>query len=325
MTLQRRHFLSLTAALAAMPAAARASTATDYPTRPVRLIVGSPPGSSPDVVARLIGQQLTQRLGQTFVIEDRDGAAGAVAAQTVARSPADGYTLLLVTASDVINPAVYQKLNLDFARDIAPVGSILSLPNLIAVQSSFPVRTLPEFIAAAKETPGKINIGTPGAGSPQFVSGQLFKIMADIDIVLVPYRGGPAAVTDALSGQVQGVIGTVLLLIDHVRSGALRALAVTGATRSKLLPDVPAAAEFVPGFVATQWIGVGAPKETSTPIVDTLNRQINAALGDARMQERLAGLGGTIVASSPAEFTKFISAETDKWARVVNFANGKSE
>ena len=324
MKVRRRRFLHLAAAAAAMPAIPLRAATQRYPSRPVRIIAGSGAGTSPDVVARLIAQWLSQRLGQPFVIENRDGAAGSLAAQLVARAEPDGHTLLLFSASAVINPAIYDKLNISVQRDIAPVGSLVSLPNIIAVRSAYPAKTLTDLIADAKQHPGRINVGTPFAGSPQFVAGELFNRMAGVDIVLIPYRGGPPAVTDALGGQVQGVIGTVLLLIDHIRSGSLRALAVTGAKRSGLLPEVPAVGEFIPGFEASQWIGLGAPKGTPPQIVEKLNREINAGLSDPTLRMRIDNLGGTPEAQSVAAFSKFIADETAKWAEVIKGAGVKA-
>ncbi len=300
---------------------ARAET---YPARPVRIIVGTPAGASPDVTARIVAQWLSQRLGQPFVVEDRDGAAGSIAAQSVARSAPDGYTLLLFSASAVINPAVYAKLNVDFARDIAPVASIVTFANVITVNPSFPAKTLPDFIAYAKTHPGKINLGTPGVGAPQYVAAALFKMMTGVDIVVVPYRGGPAAVTDALSGQIQGMIGTVLLTLPQIQTRTLIGLAVTGAVRSDLLPDIPTVSEFVPGFEASQWIGIGAPKRTPEAIVDRLHREINAGLADPAIGARIAALGGTAIPKSRSDFSSFIAAETEKWGKVVKSAAGKA-
>jgi tripartite-type tricarboxylate transporter receptor subunit TctC len=324
MKIRRRRFLHLAVSAAVMPAAPLHAWAQAYPTRPVRIIAGSAPGTSPDVAARLIAQWLSQRLGQPFVIENRDGAAGSLAAQVVMRAQPDGHTLLLFSASAVINPGIYNKLNISLQRDIAPVGSLVSLPNIIAVRSSFPAKTLADLIAAAKQHPGQINLGTPFAGSPQFVAGELLNRMAGVDIALIPYRGGPPAVTDALGGQVQGVIGTVLLLIDHVRSGSLRALAVTGAKRSGLLPNIPAVGESISGFEASQWIGLGAPKGTPPEVVEKLNREIDAGLSEPSLRSRIDNLGGTPEPRSVSAFGKFIADETAKWAEVIKDAGVKA-
>ncbi len=314
----RRHFLST--ALAAFAGSPRPAGAQSYPSRPVRIVVGAPPGSSPDVAARLMAQWLGGRFGQPFVVENRDGAAGSIAADAVVHLPADGQTLLLFSASAAINPAVYAKLRIDFVRDVAPVAPLVSFPNVITVNPSFPAHTLAEFIAHAKANPGKITIGTPGVGSPQYVGAALFKMATRTDIVVVPYRGTPAAVTDTLGGQIQGVIGTVLVVLDHVRAGKLRALAVTGAARCELMPEVPAVNELVPGFEATQWVGLGAPKGTPAEILDRLNGAVNAGLADPTVRARLVALGGTVLASSRVQFAEFIGAEADKWAKVVKFA-----
>ncbi len=324
----RRQFLHLAAAAAgaaALPAGARRARAETYPSRPVRLIVGSTPGAAPDVIARLIGQWLSQRLGQPFVIENRNGASGNLATEAVVRAAPDGYTLLLVSASNAINTSLYDNLNFDFVRDIAPVAGVVSFPMVITVRSPFPAKTLPELIAAAKARPGKINLGTPPIGSPQHVAGALFKMQTGANIVLVAYRGGPPAISDALGGQIDGVIGTVLLLIEFIRAGSLRALAVTGATPSELLPDVPTVSSFVPNFEASQWVGIGAPANTPAAIVDRLNREINAGLADPEIKTRLIELGGTALPGAPAEFAAFVAAEAGKWRKVVKFANIKPE
>ena len=319
MKFRRRDFLRLaagTAALSALPAIAQT-----YPSRPVRVVVGAIPGSAPDVSARLVADWLSRRLGQTFFVENRNGASGNLAAEEVLGAPPDGYTLLLASASNAINVTLYENLKFNFLSDFAPVAGVVGFPMVITVSASFPVKTLPQLIARAKENPGKINIGTPGIGSPQHVSGELFKLMSGANIVLVPYRGGPPAITDALSGQIQGAIGTVLLTIDHIRSGGLRALAVTGAARSELLPDVPTVADFVPGFEATQWVGIVAPKNTPADIVERLNREINGGLADPGIKAKIANLGGAVISGTPAAFGKFSADEVGKWAKVIKFAN----
>jgi len=325
MKFPRRKFLRVAASLAASPIISHLARAQPYPGRPVRLIVGAVPGSAPDVIARLMAQWLSERLEQPFVVENRSGASGNLAAEAVVRAPPDGYTLLLVSASNAINATLYDNLNFNFTRDITPVAGVVRFPMVITLHPSFPAQTLSEFLTSAKATPGKINIGTPGIGTPQHVAGELFKMMTGANIVLVAYRGGPQAITDALSGQIQGVIGTVLLTIDHIRSGGLRALAVTGTTRCELLPEVPTVGEFVPGFEASQWIGIGAPKNTSTEIIDRLDHEINSGLADASMKARIIDLGGTVLPGSPAEFGKYIADETEKWGTVIKFADIKPE
>jgi tripartite-type tricarboxylate transporter receptor subunit TctC len=321
----RRRFLSLAAGAAALPAAPRLVRAETYPSRPVRLIVGAVPGSAPDVIARLIAQSLAERLGQSFVVENRSGASGNLATEAVARAAPDGYTLLLISAGNAINTSLYENLNFDLIRDVAPVAGIVSFPMVITVRAPFPANTLAELIAYANAKPGKINIGTPPIGSPQHVAGELFKMLTGTNIVLVAYRGGPPAITDALGGQIDGVIGTVLLLIEFIRSGKLRALAVTGKAPSELLPDIPTVSMIVPGFEASQWIGIGAPAKTPATIIERLNSEANASLADPRMKARLIELGGTAFTGTPTEFGAFVAAETAKWGKVVKFANLKPE
>ncbi len=325
MKLPRRNLFRLAAggaAIAVMPRIAKADT---YPTRPVRLIVGGTPGSSPDVIARLMAQWLSQRLGQTVFVENKNGASDNLAAQAVVDATPDGYTLLLVSASNAINATLFADLKFNFIRDIAPIAGVVSFPMVITVNAAFPAKNLPDLLAYAKAQPGKINIGTPPLGSPQHVSGELLKMMSGADIVYVAYRGGPAAVSDALSGQIQGAIGTVLLTLPQIKSGGLRALAVTSTTRSMLLPEIPTVDQFVPGFEAGQWVGIGAPKNTPIEIVERLNREINAGLTDATLKARIAELGGMTLPGSPADFGKFVAAETKKWGDVINFAKIKPE
>jgi tripartite-type tricarboxylate transporter receptor subunit TctC len=325
MNLPRRRFLRLAAGAAVLPTAPRVAAADTYPSRPVRIVVGAVPGSAPDVVARLAAQWLSERLGQSFFVENRNGASGNLAAEAVVNAAPDGCTLLLITAGNAINVSLYANLNFDFIHDIAPVAGVVSFPMVMTVRAPFPAKTLSEFMAYAKAKPGKINIGTPGIGSPQHVAGELFKMDSGANIILVAYRGGPPAISDALGGQIDGVIGTVLLTIDFIRAGTLRALAVTGATRSELLPDVPTVAEFVEGFEASQWIGIGAPAKTPTAIIMQLNQAIDAALAAPEIKARLIELGGTALAGPPDKFASYIAAETQKWARVVKFANLKPE
>jgi tripartite-type tricarboxylate transporter receptor subunit TctC len=325
MKIRRREFLQLASGAAAqlsLPTTARAQT---YPSRPVRVVVGAIPGSAPDVSARLVADWLSRRLGQAFFVENRNGASGNLAAQEVAGAAPDGYTLLLTSAGNAINVTLYENLKFNLLSDFAPVAGVVAFPMVMTVSAALPIKTLPEFIARAKENPGKINIGTPGIGSPQHVGGELFKMMSGANIVLVPYRGGPPAITDALSGQIQGAIGTVLLTIDHIRSGGLRALAVTGTARSELLPEVPTVADFVPGFEASQWVGIAAPKNTPADIVERLNREIDNGLGDPEIKTKIANLGGTVISGTPAAFGKFTADEVAKWAKVIKFANIKPD
>jgi tripartite-type tricarboxylate transporter receptor subunit TctC len=325
MKLPRRAFLRLAAGAAALPAVSRIAWAQAYPTRPVRIIVGAAPSGSFDIMARLIGQRLSEQLGQPFVIDNRPGAVGNIATEAVVRSPADGYTLLLVGAPHAINATLYDKLNFNFIRDIAPVAGIDREPLVMAVNPSVPARTVPEFIAYAKANPGKISMASAGNGTPSHVSGELFKMMAGVNMVHVPYRGGGPALPDLLAGQVQVMFPSMSSSIEYVRTGKLRALAVTTATRSDALPQVSTVSDFVPGFEATLWTGIGAPKNTPADIVDKLNREINAGLADPTIKARLADLGGTPLVGSPADFGKLIADETEKWAKVVKFAGIKPE
>jgi tripartite-type tricarboxylate transporter receptor subunit TctC len=325
MRLSRRNLLSLVGGAAGLPAIARNARADAYPARPVRVIVGAVPGSAPDVIARLAADWLSRRLGQTFFVDNRNGASGNLAAEAVAGATPDGYTLLLVSATDTINATLYQHLKFNILRDFAPIAGIVGFPMVITVTAPFQAKTLPELIAYAKANPGKLNIGTPPVGSPQYVAGELFKMMSGTDILFVAYRGGPQAITDALSGQVQGVVGTVLLTIEQIRSGSLRPLAVTSSARSELLPDVPTVSTFVPGFEATQWIGLSAPKNTPPEIVERINREIQVGLSDPATKTRITKLGGTTLPGSSAAFGKFASDEVEKWGKVIKFANIKVE
>jgi len=325
MKLPRRNFLHLAAGAAALPAVSRLAWAQAYPTRPVRIIVGAAPSGSFDIMARLIGQRLSEQLGQPFVIDNRPDAVGNIATEAVVRSPADGYTLLLVGAPHAINATLYDKLNFNFIRDIAPVAGIDREPLVMAVNPSVPARTVPEFIAYAKANPGKISMASAGNGTPSHVSGELFKMMAGVNMVHVSYRGGGPALPDLLAGQVQVMFPSMSSSIEYVRTGKLRALAVTTATRSDALPQVSTVSDFVPGFEATLWTGIGAPKNTPADIVDKLNREINAGLADPTIKARLADLGGTPLVGSPADFGKLIADETEKWAKVVNFAGIKAD
>ena len=298
----------------------RPAWALDYPTRPVHIIVGFAAGGPNDISARLIAQWLSQRLGQQFIVENRTGAGGNIATEAVVRAAADGYTLLLVPAPAAINATLYHNLTFNFIRDIAPIAGIVRVPEVMVVNPAVPAKTVPEFIAYAKANPGKINMATAGNGTVPHVAGELFKFMTGLDLVRVGYRGGGPALVDLLGGQVQVMFEPTLSTLPHIREGKLRALAVTSATRSNALPDVPAWAEFVPGYEATAWFGIGAPKNVSGEIVDKLNHEINAGLADAKLKEQLVGLGGAPMPMSPAEFAAFIAAETDKWAKVIKFA-----
>jgi tripartite-type tricarboxylate transporter receptor subunit TctC len=320
MQLPRRRVLQLTAATAALPRVAFAQT---YPARPVRIIVGFPAGTSSDITARLIGQWLSERLNQQFVVEDRPGAGTNIAADAVVHAAPDGYTLLWVTQTNAINASIYTNLNFNFIRDIAPVASIIRVPAVVMLHPSVPATTIPEFIAYAKAHPGKINMSTPGIGSINHVAGELFKMMAGVDLVPVHYRS--SQFPDLLAGQVQVTFNPLPSSLEFIRAGKLRALAVTSATRQAVLPDVPTVAQFLPGYEATAWFGIGAPKATPAEIVDTLNHTINAGLADAKLKARLHDLGGEEFAGSADDFAKFIAVETEKWAKVVHFAGIKPE
>jgi tripartite-type tricarboxylate transporter receptor subunit TctC len=321
----RRQFLHLAAGAAALPAVSRVARAQAYPTRPVRLIVVQAAGGGNDIVARLMGQWLSERLGQSFVIENRPGAGGNIGTEAVVRAPPDGYTLLLVAVANTINATLYDKLNFNFIRDIAPVGSIGSVPNVIVVHPSVPAKTVPELITYAKGNPGKLNMASGGNGTPQHVAGELFKMMTGLNITHVPYRGAAPALTDLLGGQVQIMFATMPASIEYIRAGKLRPLAITTAKRSEVLPDLPPVAEFVPGFEAGSWYGVGAPKNTPSEIIGVLNKEINAALADRKIKARLADLGSTALVGSPADFGKLIADDTEKWAKVIKFAGIKPE
>ena len=323
MKLPRRNFLHLAAGAAALPAVSRFAWAQTYPTRPTRIIVGFAAGTSSDITARLIGQWLLERLGQQFIVENRTGAGTNIAAETIVHAPPDGYSLLWVTQTNAINATVYQTLNFNFIRDIQPVASILRVPAVMMVHPSVPAKTLPEFIAYAKANPGKINMSTPGIGSVNHVAGELFKMMTGVNLVHVPYRG--SQFPDLLSGQVQVTFNPLPSSLEFIRAGQLRALAVTAAKRQELLPNIPTVGEFVPGYEATAWFGIGAPKNTPAEIVDKLNGEINAVVADPKNKARLVDLGGEALAGSPAEFVKFIAAETEKWSKVVKFAGIKPQ
>jgi tripartite-type tricarboxylate transporter receptor subunit TctC len=326
MTLPRRRFLRLAAGAAALPALSRFAWSQAYPSRPAHLIVGFAPGSGIDILARLMGQWLTERLGQPFVIENRPGAGTNIATEAVVRAAPDGHTLLMVTPANAINAALYDKLNFNFIRDIAPVASIARTPCVMLVNPSVPAKSIPEFIAYAKANPGKLSMASGGGvGTASHMAGELFKMMAGVDMVHVPYRGGGPALTDLIGGQVQVMFPTTTAAIEHIRAGKLRPLAVTTATRSEALPDIPTVGEFVPGYEAIVTDGIGAPKNTPPEIIDRLNKEINAGLADPAMKARLASLGVTAFPGSPADFGKIIAEETEKWAKVVKFAGLKLE
>jgi tripartite-type tricarboxylate transporter receptor subunit TctC len=325
MKLPRRNFLHLAAGAAALPAVSRVARAQTYPTRLVRLIIGYPPGSGPDITARLIGQSLSERLGQPFVIDNRPGAGSNIGTEAVVRAPADGYTLLIAASANASNATLYDKLDFNFIRDIAPVASITRAPFVMEVHPSVPAKTVPEFIAYAKANPGEINMASSGNGTVPHLSGELFKMMTGVDMVHVPYRGGTAALVDLLRGQVQVRFGVLTESIQYIKDGKLRALAVTTASRSEALPDIPTVGEFLPGYDASAWTGVGAPRNTPAEIIEKLNREINAGLADPKLKARFADQGSTVFVGSPAEFGKFIAEETEKWAKVVRTANIKPD
>jgi tripartite-type tricarboxylate transporter receptor subunit TctC len=325
MKLPRRQFLHLAVGAAALPAVSRIAWAQAYPSRPVRIIVGFAPGGATDIMARLMGQSLSERLGQQFVIENRPGAASNVGTEAVVNAAPDGYTLLVVTSVNAINASLYEKLNFNLIRDVVPVASIHREPFVMEANPSVPVKTVAEFIAHAKANPGKINMASAGIGSGNHISGELFKMMTGVNLVHVPYRGGGPALVDLLGGQVQVMFATMSSSIEYVRAGKLRALAVTTATRSPVLPDIPTVAEFVPGYESSFWTGVGAPRNTPAEIVDKLNKEMNATLADPKFKARLADLGGTALSGSPLDFGKFVADETEKWAKVVKFAGIRAD
>jgi len=325
MKFHRRQFLHLAAGAGAAPALSRFALAQAYPSRPVRIIVGFPPGGATDITARLIGQWLSEQLGQSFIVENRQGAAGNFAHEAVVRAAPDGYTLLLFNPSAAINATLYDKLNFVFLRDVAPVASLIRSPLVITSNPSFPAKTVPEFIAYAKANPGKIDMASAGVGSDTHLAGELFKMMTGVNVLHVPYRGSGPALTDLLAGQVQVMFDNITSSIEYVRAGKLRALAVTTAMRSAALPDVPTLGEFVHGYEASGWQGVGAPKNTPAEIVNKLNKEINAALADPRIKARFAELGSAPLPGSSADFGKLIAGETEKFAKVIRAANIKVE
>ena len=325
MKLPRRNFLHLAAGAAALTALSRTASAQAYPTRPVRLIVPFGPAGATDITARLIGQWLSERLGQQFVIENRPGAGGNIGTEAVVRAAPDGYTLLYVTTANAVSATLFDKLNFNFIRDIAPVAPIVRFPYIMVVNPSVPAKTLPEFIAYAKANPGKINMASPGIGSTPHVNGELFKVMTGTNMVHVPYRSAAAVMTDLLSGQVQLYFGTTASSLEYVRTGKLRALAVTIERRLDALPDIPTVGDFVPGYEATNWYGIGAPRNTPVEVIEKLNKETNAGLADPKIKARIADLGGSPLTGSPADFGRLIADETEKWGKVVKFVGIKAD
>ena len=325
MKLPRRNFLHLAAGVAALPAVSRIACAQTYPTRPVRIIAPTGPSGAPDILARLIGPWLSERLGQQFVVENRPGGGSNIGTEAGVRASPDGYTLLVVSSANTINATLYDKLNFVFLRDIAPVAGIISLPFVMVANPSVPAKTVPEFTAYAKANPGKISVGSPGIGTPGHVAGELFKMMAGVEMIHVPYRGGGAVLSDLLGGQVQVLFGTTSLTIEQIRAGKLRPLAVTSATRWEGLPDIPTVNDFVSGYEASAVLGLGAPKKTPVEIIDKLNKEVNAGLDDPKLKARLVELGGTVLAGSPADFGKLMADDTEKWGKVIRAANIKAE
>jgi tripartite-type tricarboxylate transporter receptor subunit TctC len=323
MKLPRRNFLHLAAGAAALPAVARFASAQAYPTRPVRLVVGYAPGGAGDISMRLLGQWLSERFGQQFIVENRTGAGTNIATESVVRAAADGYTLLMSSAANAINATLYDRLNFNFIRDTTPISGILRVPHVIVVHPSFSAKTLPEFIAYAKANPGKLTWASPGVGTAGHVCGELFKMMASLNMVHVPYRGGGPAMADLLSGQLQVYIGAMTSSLEYVKANRLRALAVSTTTRSEALPEIARVSDFVPGFETSDWGGISGPKGTPAEIIRKLNEEINAGLADPKVKARLADLGGTPLTGSPTDFEALIAAETEKWAEVVKFAGIK--
>jgi tripartite-type tricarboxylate transporter receptor subunit TctC len=323
MKLHRRQFMRLAASAVALPALSQSAAAQSYPSRPVRLVVGFAPSGGNDIVARLIAQWLSERLGQQFIVENRPGAGSNIGTETVVNAPPDGYTLLLVSAANAINASMFDKLNFNFIADIGAVAGLISVPSVILLHPSVQVKTVPEFITYAKQNAGRLSMASGGTATTTHLAGELLKMMADIDMIHVPYRGTGPAITDLLGGQVQVMFGSAPSSVQYIKSGQLRGLAVTSARRLETLPDIPTVGETVPGYEASQWYGIGVPKATAAPIVDLLNNEINAFLADPKMKSKLVDLGGTELPGSPAEFAKMIADETEKWSKVVKFANVK--
>jgi tripartite-type tricarboxylate transporter receptor subunit TctC len=322
MPLVRRRFLAAGGAALALP---RIAWSQGYPSRPVRIVVGFAAGGTQDIVARLVGQALSDRLGQQFVIENKGGAGGNIAADAVAHAPPDGYTLLVVGLSNAVNASLYEKLSFDFLQDITPVAGIVRVPGVMVVNPSLPIQSVPEFISYAKAAARPINMATAGVGAPQHVYGELLKMMTGLSLTHVPYRGGAPAISDLLGGQVQVILNPLPETIEHIKAGRLRALAVTTAERAPTLPDVPALKEFLPGFDASSWYGIGAPRGTPVEIVTRLNAEINAVVNESKLKTRLLDLGGMVITGSPSDFGKLIADETDKWAKVMKFSGAKAE
>jgi tripartite-type tricarboxylate transporter receptor subunit TctC len=325
MKLSRRSLLHLSAGAVALPALSCRARAQTYPARPIRLIIGYTPGGSADITARLTGQWLSERLGQSVIVESRPGGGTNIATEAVVRAPPDGYTLLLVAPANAINATLYDKLSFDFLRDIVPVAGIIRFPNVVDVNPSLPVKSIPELIAYAKTNPGKLNMASSGNGSTIHMSGELFKMMTGINMVHVPYRGGAPALTDLIAGQVHVMFDNIPTSAEHVRSGRLRGLAVTGAARSHVLPELPTVADFLPGYEASAWYGLGAPRNTPAAVIDRLNDAVNAILADPAPQGRFAELGASLLPGSPADFGKLLADETEKWGKVVKFAGAKPD
>ena len=321
----RRQFLNLAAGAVGLPAVSRIAQAQTYPSRPVHVVAGFPAGSAPDILARLMGDWLSERLGQPFIIENRPGAASNIAAEAVVRAAPDGHTLLLVVTANTINATLYDKLNFNFVRDIIPVASVVRNPLVMEVNPSLAVKTIPEFIAYAKANPGRLSFGSTGNGSTPHICGELFKTMTGVNMVHVPYRGSPQAITDLIGGQVQVMFDILATSLEHIRTGKLRALAVTTSARQEVLPDIPTVGESVAGYEASGWAGIGVPRNTPTEIVEKLNKEINAALADPKINAQLAKLGGAALVLSPDEFRKLIADETEKWAKVIRAANLRAE
>jgi len=323
MTFHRRQFLRLAGAAVALPAVSRGASAQAYPSRPVRVVIGYPPGGSADITARLMTQWLSERLGQSFIVESRPGGGTNIATEAVINAPLDGYTLLLVAPANAINATLYEKLNHNFLRDIVPVAGLIRFPNVVVVNPDVPVKTIPELIAYAKANPGKLNMASSGNGSTIHMSGELFKMMTGVNMIHVPYRGGALALTDMIGGQVQVMFDNIPTAMEFVRSGKLRGLAVTGAGRSETLPDLPTVADFLPGYEATSWYGLGAPKGTPNEIIEKLNREVNAILAEPKTKARFLELGASMLPGSASDFGKLVADETEKWGKVVKFSGAK--
>jgi tripartite-type tricarboxylate transporter receptor subunit TctC len=323
MKLSRRRFLRLASAAVALPASSRLARAQAWPNRPVRLIIGYTPGGSADLTARLMGQWLSEKLGQSFVIENRPGGGTNIATEAVLRAAPDGYTLLLVAPANAINATLYDKLNFNFIAEVEPVAGLIRFPNVVVVNPSLPVKTIPELIAYAKANPGKLNMASSGNGSTIHMSGELFKMLTDINLVHVPYRGGAPALTDLIAGQVQVMFDNIPTCAEQVKSGKLRGLAVTSTTRSEVLPDLPTVADFLPGYEASAWYGIGAPKGTPAEIVERLNKTVNEILADPKVKAKFSEYGAMLLPGSPADFGKLLADETEKWGKVVKFAGAK--